>query len=120
MRGLPPWPRRELRADATDAEMLLWRRLRGRQLEDWKFRRQHPLGPFIVDFFCSRGRLAIEIDGGQHFEEEAQRYDAERSRFLERCGIEVLRFNNDQVLAETDAVLEVIASFLRARRSRGA
>jgi len=74
-----------------------------------KFRRQHPCGPFILDFYCAAARLAIELDGGQHFEVAAQRYDERRTVFLREHGIEVLRFTSDLVFRETGAVLDVIA-----------
>jgi very-short-patch-repair endonuclease len=104
--------RRELRARSTDAEAFLWYRLRDRRFEGFKFRRQHPVGPYILDFFCARRRLAIELDGGQHYEPAAQAYDERRTAFLEHQGISVLRFTNEQLFLETQAVLEVIAEAL--------
>jgi very-short-patch-repair endonuclease len=104
--------RRRLRREATDAERFVWNRLRGRRLQGFKFRRQHPLGPYILDFFCPERRLAIELDGGQHFEPAAQAYDQRCTEFLRCFGISVLRFNNDQVFLETEAVVEVIARAL--------
>jgi very-short-patch-repair endonuclease len=73
-----------------------------------KFRRQHPFGPYILDFFCLDQRLVIEVDGGQHYEAEGLARDAERTAILENSGLKVLRFTNLEVLQETDAVLEVI------------
>lgn len=96
----------ELRRNFTDAEALLWFRLRNRRLGSHKFRRQVPIGPFIVDFVCMSARLAIELDGGQHAEQKA--YDDERSRYLEREGFDVLRFWNNEVLCNLDGVLQVI------------
>jgi very-short-patch-repair endonuclease len=101
--------RRQLRTDATDAEGLIWQHLRGRRFQGFKFRRQHPIGPYILDFFCPLRGVAIELDGGQHFEIAAQAYDQRRTDFLSGHGICVLRFNNDLVFLETEAVLEVIA-----------
>src|SRR4051812_16265240 len=92
--------RRTLRHGATDAEALLWHELRNRQLGGFKFRRQHPCGPYIVDFYCAERKLAIELDGGQHYAPAAQAYDARRSRYLRRHGIEVLRFQTDLVFLE--------------------
>jgi very-short-patch-repair endonuclease len=106
--------RRELRRQPTDSEALLWSHLRGRRLAGFKFRRQHPVGPFILDFFCPARRLAIEVDGGQHFHPDAQRRDRRRSQFLAARGISVLRFAANQVLAQTDAVLATIAFALGA------
>ena len=99
-----------LRGNQTDAEQKLWMRLRYRQIKEWKFRRQHPIGGFIVDFCCLEGMLIIELDGGQHVElEEA---DGERTKYLNSVGFRVLRFWNDDVLTKTDAVLEEILRVL--------
>jgi very-short-patch-repair endonuclease len=104
--------RRALRTQSTDAEARLWYHLRDRRLVGFKFRRQHAFGPFILDFFCQERRLAIELDGGQHFEAPAEAYDRRRTDFLARHGVVVLRFTNDQIFLETAAVLEVITSAL--------
>jgi len=96
---------RELRKTQTDAEQLLWKLLRNRRFADKKFRRQHPIGRYILDFYCDDEKLAIELDGGQHNEEHAKSYDAERSRFLNEQGIHVLRFWNNDVLQKMDSVL---------------
>jgi len=97
---------RELRKNQTDAEQLLWGLLRDRSFANKKFRRQHPIGRYILDFYCHEAQLAIELDGGQHNETSAKRYDAERSQFLTQQGIHVIRFWNNEVLQQTDAVLE--------------
>jgi len=99
---------RALRRRPTDAEAKLWRALRGRQLAGAKFRRQHPIGGYVVDFYCERAKLAIELDGGQHLEPARAAYDAERTRALERAGVRVLRFFDDDALARSEAVLESI------------
>jgi very-short-patch-repair endonuclease len=104
--------RRELRRRSTEAEALLWRHLRDRRFQGIKLRRQHPIGHYIVDFFCPRRRLAIELDGGQHFDPSAQAHDERRSQDLARRGIRVVRFTNTQVFEETEAVLEAIMSAL--------
>ena len=83
---------KQLRKNPTDAEQLLWRELRSRQLRGHKFRRQQPLGKFIVDFVCLKARLVIEVDGGQHNQDEIAAYDKERSAWLQREGFRVLRF----------------------------
>jgi very-short-patch-repair endonuclease len=101
---------RQLRRDQTDAEQTLWARLRDRQLRGAKFRRQHPIGPFIADFCCPEGKVIVELDGGQHAEEVAA--DQKRSRFLAGQGYRVLRFCNHEVLKDTNAVLEQIAEVL--------
>ncbi|MFO1422920.1 MAG: DUF559 domain-containing protein [Candidatus Competibacteraceae bacterium] len=104
---------RELRRQQTDAESLIWMLLRDRRLAGCKFRRQHPVAPYILDFYCHEAKLAVELDGGQHAENHA--YDAERDAFLQAQGIRVLRFWNNQVLAETEGVLEVIWQALQSR-----
>ena len=104
--------RRELRRNSTDAEAALWSHLRAHRFAGFKFRRQHSCGPFILDFFCTRRKLAIELDGGQHYEPEAQAYDARRTDYLARRGITVLRFATDLVFRETDGVLSAIADAL--------
>jgi very-short-patch-repair endonuclease len=99
---------RELRRSETDAERFLWMLLRSRQIAGAKFRRQHQFGPFILDFFCVEHQLAIEVDGGQHFSDDGLAYDASRTAWLQRAGVQVLRFDNRQVLVETEGVIETI------------
>ena len=96
---------RTLRNSMTDAEIRLWQRLRSRQLAGCKFRRQHPYMDFVLDFVCLERSLIVEVDGGQHLDNER---DRERDRRLQEAGFEVLRFWNNQVLQETDAVVEAI------------
>jgi very-short-patch-repair endonuclease len=98
--------RRELRKNPTDAESHLWKYLRRRQMLEHKFRRQHPIGPYIVDFVCLDKKLVLEIDGNQHLDQEG--YDERRSRFLQERGYRVLRFWNNQVFLQTEAVLRAI------------
>ena len=102
---------RILRQGSTEAEIKLWSLLRGRRLAGFKFRRQHPIGPFIVDFACTKHHLIIEADGGQHSENVA---DARRTRWLEDQGWRVLRFWNNDILANTESVAETILAALRA------
>ena len=104
---------RSLRANQTEAEALLWRRLRDRQLAGAKFRRQVPIGPFIADFACYAANLVVELDGGQHADTEAA--DAARTAWLEQHGFRVLRFWNNDVLANPDGVLEAIQEVLHER-----
>ncbi|WP_394560626.1 endonuclease domain-containing protein [Aquipseudomonas alcaligenes] len=99
---------RQLRRDATDAEHLLWRHLRGRQLAGCKFRRQHPLPPYVVDFYCEELRLGIELDGAQHYADEGVKHDQYRADCLLGSGIRLLRFSNREVLLELSSVLERI------------
>ena len=97
---------RVLRGNVTDAEALLWSRLRDRRLAGHKFRRQRPIGPYFADFACLDAKLVVELDGGQHV--EAAEYDAARTLTMEREGFRVLRFWNNEVLTQTDAVCEQI------------
>jgi len=97
---------RELRKAQTPIERRLWWRLRKRQLDGLHFRRQHPIGPFIVDFYCDKHRLIIELDGPSH--DEQVEYDEERTAWLEACGYRVIRFANKQVRNNLEGVLEAI------------
>ena len=101
---------RKLRHEMTDAELKLWRHLRLRQILGAKFRRQHPCGKYIVDFACIEAKLVIEVDGGQHGERNTQ--DGERTLWLESEGWKVVRFWNNEVLENTQAVLNVIHASL--------
>lgn len=107
---------RALRQNSTDAEHLIWAALRGHRLGP-KFRRQVPVGPFIVDFVCYAARLVIELDGGQHFEASGSARDRRRDAFLRARGYEVLRFNNHDVMTNRDGVLETIAAVIGAAGS---
>ncbi|RZI91807.1 MAG: endonuclease domain-containing protein [Variovorax sp.] len=102
---------RSLRKDATDAESLLWFHLRDRRLGNHKFRRQRPIGPYFADFACLEAKLIVELDGGQHV--EAVDYDETRTGFMVAQGFRVLRFWNNEVLAQTSAVLERILQALQ-------
>lgn len=104
---LVPFARR-LRCETSDAERALWLRLRDRRLGGLKFRRQTPIGPYIVDFVCLERELVVEIDGGQHMATAQRAKDEERTRWLETQGFMVLRFWNDEVLNQMEAVLERI------------
>jgi len=100
---------RELRRHMTDAERTLWRCLRMRQLEGFRFRRQLPVGPYIVDFACLRTRLVVEVDGGQHADADGdERHDA----FLRGRGFRVVRFWNNEVLSDPEGVCEVVLRWL--------
>ena len=105
---------RELRKQLTDAERRLWSSLRRNQLDGHHFRRQRPIGPFIVDFVCMAKCLIVEVDGGQHADRAGE--DASRTAYLENNGYRVLRFWNNDVLVNTEGVLEVIRSALDGRR----
>jgi very-short-patch-repair endonuclease len=101
----------------TDAEKRLWWRLRDRQLDGFKFRRQRPCGKYVLDFYCDDAKLAIELDGSQHGEPDRAARDAERTKWLEREGIRVVRIWNYDVLTNTEGVLEFLRSILAERPS---
>ena len=109
---MPSENARRLRRDATDAERRLWSALRDRRLSGYRFRRQFPIGRFIVDFACTRHRLIVEADGGQHADSET---DFRRTAWLEEQGWRVLRFWNNDVLANTNGVVETILKELREK-----
>jgi very-short-patch-repair endonuclease len=96
---------RTLRKEMTDAEQLLWSHLRRKQILGIQFYRQKPIGPYIADFYAPAVKLIIEADGSQHFQDKNAHYDAERDAFLREMGLHVLRFDNVQVLTETDEVM---------------
>lgn len=106
---------RALRRAQTDAEKLLWRHLRARRLQGVKFRRQYPLGPYIVDFVAVQSRLVIELDGGQHLHNLG---DEARDAWLSQCHFHVLRFWNHEVLGNLDGVLITIVHALKAEPRR--
>jgi very-short-patch-repair endonuclease len=111
---VPPdhWPyARELRSRSTEAEKILWQRVRNRQLGP-RFRRQHAIGPYIVDFFCGNVRLVIEVDGEIHSEQDAIVYDRQRTAYLETRGCHIKRYSNADVMQRTDEVVSDILDFL--------
>ncbi|MCO5164362.1 MAG: endonuclease domain-containing protein [Mesorhizobium sp.] len=101
---------RSQRREPTDAEDRLWEELRDRRLDGAKFRRQVPVPPYTADFLCARAKLVVEVDGGQHGESVS---DPARTRFLNARGFRVLRFWNEEVLREMDAVCDTIIAFVR-------
>jgi len=105
---------RELRKTSTDAERLMWSALRDKQLNGSSFRRQVPIGPFIADFACHSVKLVVEIDGGQHFSDDAERADASRTALIEARGFRIVRFSNAEVMSNRDGVLQSIAAVLAA------
>src|SRR5437762_11587133 len=99
---------RDMRHEATDAEKRMWRVLRDRRLSGFKFRRQYPVAGYIVDFFCAKCRLGVELDGGQHGNDANREYDERRTEKLHSVGVRMVRFWDNDVLKETDAVSEAI------------
>ena len=106
---------RKLRENQTDIEVKLWSRLRDRQLGGAKFRRQHPIGPYIADFCCVEQALIIELDGGQHANQSSA--DQHRTNLMKNLGYRVLRFWNSDVLSNLDGVLTVILNTLKSNRA---
>jgi very-short-patch-repair endonuclease len=103
---------RELRKKQTSAEALLWQLLRDRQLLGFKFRRQHQFGDYVTDFYCREASLAIECDGAVHERNEQWQHDINRDAYMIGQGLRVLRFPNDQILNDTESVLEKISKHL--------
>ena len=95
-----------MRSNATDVEHLMWQILRAKRFMNLKFRRQHVVKPYIVDFYCHEIGLVIELDGSQHGTDDAVEYDGERTKFLEALGLTVVRYWNHDVLVRMDVVLE--------------
>jgi very-short-patch-repair endonuclease len=109
---MPKENARRLRRDATDAERRLWSALRDRRLSGYRFRRQFPIGRFIVDFACTKHRLIVEADGSQHADSES---DRERTAWLEEQGWRVLRFWNNDILTNTEGVVETVLKELQEK-----
>ena len=101
-----------MRQHPTVTEAILWQRLRHKRVGGFRFRRQHPIGRFIVDFYCAEKKLVVEVDGETHSQLGSEEYDSQRQLFLQHMGLKVLRFANEQVIGETDAVVEAIAEEL--------
>ena len=99
---------RELRKNLTDAEKLLWAKVRNSQMKGYQFYRQKIIGNFIVDFYCPRANLIIEIDGGQHYSDGAKQKDVARDDFLKSSGLRVFRFSDREVFENLDGVMEKI------------
>ncbi len=108
---------RKLRKDLTNAERLLWSRLRRRQLDGFKFRRQHPCGIYVCDFACLEAGLVIELDGSQHLDTAPE--DRHRDSFLRANGFRVLRFWNGSVLSQPEEILETIYEALHRQEMDG-
>ncbi|MGE3143139.1 MAG: endonuclease domain-containing protein [Hyphomonadaceae bacterium] len=104
---------RALRAELTGAERALWRMLRARRFENAKFRRQHAIGPYVVDFACLAARLVIELDGPSHLIEEQAAFDARRTAFLQNAGWRVLRLRNADLFADESAIIAAISAALK-------
>ena len=108
---------RELRNNQTDAEVLLWSRIRRKQILGVKFNRQKPIDRYIVDFYSASTKLVIELDGIQHYEIDAIEYDFERTKMLESFGLKVMRFDNSLIFSELDNVISIIYDEVKNRIS---
>jgi very-short-patch-repair endonuclease len=105
---------RALRKTMTDAERKLWSLLRNNQLQ-YKFRRQVPVGNYVLDFYCPKAKLNIELDGGQHYTEKGMKQDNERDQYLKKQEIEVLRFPDNEIFQNEDGVLNMIYTRIKNR-----
>lgn len=108
---------RKLRREQTEAEKKLWNILRNRQLEGTKFRRQHLIDKYIIDFYSSQYKIAIEADGGQHYTDKGEEHDRIRTEKLAALGIELIRFSNLDILNNIDGVCEIIQRVIERKRS---
>jgi len=105
---------RNLRSNMTDAERLIWSKIRRKQIGDLQFYRQKNISHYIVDFYCPKGKLIVEIDGGQHYESDGMKKDRERDRYLQQLGFAVLHFSDIEVLKNIDGVVERIYEHLKS------
>ena len=99
----------------TDAEIILWSKIRMKQLEGFQFFRQKTVGGYIADFFCMKAKLVLEVDGGQHYFKETEEYDKSRDKKLRSLGLTVLRFTNDELKENIEGVVEIILENLTAK-----
>lgn len=104
--------RRQLRKSQTEAERILWRKLRNKQMHGYKIFRQYGIGLYIVDFYCPETKFVIEVDGGQHFSEKQQSYDKQREDFMKGLGLRTIRITNNDVFKNMEAVLRAIENEL--------
>jgi len=104
--------RKELRSGGSLIEAIIWNHLKHRQAGGEKFRRQHSIGPYILDFYCPERNFAIEFDGQTHDSEKSQSYDAERTEYLKKFGIKILRIQNKEVLNNLEGVLKEVEKYL--------
>jgi len=109
--------RKMLRENLSQAEVLLWSKLKGKGLNNYKFRRQYSVGKFVIDFYCPKSKMAIEIDGDSHFVEGAKERDRERQTIIETFGITFLRFTNREIYENIDGVLDKIVEHIKIRHS---
>lgn len=96
----------------TDAEKLLWSKIRSKQVKGYQFYRQKPISNFIVDFYCPKANLVIELDGGQHYSDDMRARDSQRDKFIRNMGLRVFRFSDRDIFENIEAVVEKIWSYL--------
>ena len=108
--------RKALRGNSTYAEVFLWQQVKNKKLAGKKFRRQTSIGPYIVDFYCPEEHLIVELDGEVHYNDEGVIYDKQRTKYLESLGLKVVRFENQDVLRNTDYVLNKIGKVFNSDR----
>ncbi len=104
---------RNLRRNMTDAERFFWSKVRSRQLQGYQFYRQKPIGIYIVDFYCPVAKLVVEIDGGQHFDDQKMKKDKKRDAFLTGLGLRILRFSDREIFENIEGVIENVLEELR-------
>ena len=107
--------RLQLRKNPPKTEVIVWSKLKGRQMLGYKFRRQYSVGTYVIDFYCPTLKLAVEIDGHSHFERDAAANDKRRQAFIESFGVQFLRFTNDEVSKNMDGVLETVKHAVEVR-----
>jgi len=108
--------RANLRRDMPRAEVILWSRLKNKQVNGFKFRRQYSVGPYIVDFYCPELRLAIEVDGDSHFQKGAYEYDGQREKYIKQFNVRFLRFTNLEVYNNLNDVLDAVVIWIEENR----
>jgi len=108
---------KQLRKHQTPAEKALWEALRNREFKGYKFRRQHPFGKYIPDFYCHKAKLCIEVDGSIHRDEEVKKFDEIRQEAIESCGIKVIRFTNNEIMNDSEKVLGKIWEIIKGKDS---
>lgn len=107
-----------LRNNQTESEKILWQRLSNNKLNGFRFKRQHPIGDYIADFYCHKAKLVIEIDGAYHNSPEQKIYDEDRRRIFEELGLVVIRFTDEEIFQEKDRIIQVIESMISSISSR--
>jgi len=112
--------RRQLRQNMPEAEVILWSHLQGKALRGYKFRRQYGIGRYVVDFYCAKVKLVIEIDGDSHFTDEAEKYDCQREVYIQSLGLKVIRFTNLEIRNNLEQVLEAIEKLVAPPYEGGA